>query len=192
MTHDDELFAVLRALAGTRHRYADAVRLVPAAPGIYAFYGDDEAWDQLGVSRAFAEQPLYVGKAESSLIGRDVSTHFAAGRTGSSTVRRSLAALLVDELALVAIPRNITKPDGSSHFGLDGPSEDRLSSWMAQQLSLATWSKSEGAHLREIERGVISRLRPPLNLTHVGEPRDRLRDARQRMADSARAWTGSR
>lgn len=80
------------------------------------------------MSPAFDGQPLYVGKAERSLNGRDVGTHFAAGRTGSSTVRRSLAALLVNELALVAVPRNLAKPDGSASFGLDTASEGALSS----------------------------------------------------------------
>ena len=117
-----------------------------------------------------------------------MGTHFAAGKTGSSTVRRSLAALLTDELALVAVPRNLTKPDGSANFGLDVASEERLSAWMEQRLSLATWSKHEDAILDEIETAVVRRLRPPLNLDKVGEPRRRLREARRRMADIARDW----
>ena len=120
MTSDHAIAAlVLKSLAGTRHAHAEAVRLVPTEPGLYAFYGDNRTWTELGLSRVFDDQPLYVGKAERSLNGRDVRTHFAAGKTGSSTVRRSLAALLVDELALVAVPRNLAKPDGSANFGLD-------------------------------------------------------------------------
>lgn len=140
------------------------------------------------MSPVFDGQPLYVGKAERSLSGRDVGTHFAAGNTGSSTVRRSLAALLVDKLALVATPRNLAKPDGSANFGLDAASEASLSGWLEQRLSLATWTKPEGANLDEIETAVVRRLHPPLNLDKVGEPRMRLREARRRMADTARAW----
>src|SRR4051794_38178083 len=188
MTIDQVFDAALESLAGIRHAHADAVLLVPKEPGLYAFYGDDRAWAQLRLSPAFDGQPLYVGKAERSLNGRDVGTHFAAGKTGSSTVRRSLAALLVDELALVAVPRNLAQPDGSANFGLDAVSEGSLSSWMEQRLSLATWSKPEGANLDAIETAVVRRLHPPLNLDKVGEPRKRLREARRRMTDIARAW----
>lgn len=191
MTIDPLIAASLESLAGIRHVHAEAVGLVPKAPGLYAFYGNDRAWAELGLSPAFDGQPLYVGKAERSLNGRDVGTHFAVGKTGSSTVRRSLAALLVEELALVAVPRNTAKPDGSANFGLDAESESALSSWMERRLSLATWSKPDGANLDEIETAVVRQLRPPLNLDKVGEPRSRLRDARRRMANTARAWQAS-
>ncbi|WP_163543482.1 GIY-YIG nuclease family protein [Occultella kanbiaonis] len=188
MARDDIIGDVFESFAGIRHAYADAVRLVPRVPGLYAFYGNDRAWADLGLSPAFDDEPLYVGKAERSLNGRDVGTHFAAGETGSSTVRRSLAALLVDALALVAVPRNLAKPDGSANFGLDHASEIRLSNWMEQQLSLATWSEPEGTNLDEIETAVVRLLHPPLNLDKVQEPRTRLRAARRRMANTARAW----
>jgi hypothetical protein len=188
MSNDAGIAAVLESLAGPRHGYYEATRVVPDQPGLYAFYGDRRAWSSLDLTAAFDDQPLYVGKAESSLNGRDVRTHFAAGRTGSSTVRRSLAALLVGELALVPIPRNLAKPDGSANFALDPPSEARLSDWMRQRLSLATWVKLEGESLDVIETVAVRRLRPPLNLDKVGEPRERLRAARKRLADIARAW----
>lgn len=188
MSSDDVVADALETLAGLRHPHRDAIRLVPKAPGLYAFYGDDRAWEELRLSPAFEDQPLYVGKAERSLNGRDVGTHFAAGKTGSSSVRRSLAALLVDELGLFAVPRNLAKPDGSANFGLDVVSEGSLSRWMEERLTLATWSKPEGTNLDDIETAVVRRLRPPLNLDKVGEPRQRLRLARRRMAETARAW----
>jgi hypothetical protein len=191
MTSDAVITAALESWAGVRHAHRDAVQLVPKQPGLYAFYGDDRAWLDLGLSPAYDGQPLYVGKAERSLNGRDVGTHFAAGKTGSSTVRRSLAALLLNELALVAVPRNLTMPDGSANFALDAASEARLSGWMEQRLSLATWTKPQDAALDEIETAVVRRLRPPLNLDKVGEPRKRLREARRHMADTARAWQPS-
>ncbi|KRC90052.1 hypothetical protein ASE25_11205 [Terrabacter sp. Root85] len=164
---------------------------MPDEAGLYAFYGDGLAWSSLDLAPAFDGQPLYVGKAERSLNGRDIRTHFAAGKTGSSTVRRSLAALLAGELALVPIPRNVAKPDRSANFALEPPGEARLSDWMQQQLSLATWVKLEGESLDVIETEVVRQLRPPLNLDKVGEPRGRLRAARKRLADVARAWQPS-
>ena len=97
--------------------------------------------------------------------------------------------MLVDSLALVAAPRNPAKPGGSANFGLDAKSEVRLSEWMTQRLSLATWTKPDDVSLDEMETQVLRRLRPPLNLDKVGEPRERLRQARKRMAEAARAWS---
>lgn len=188
MAMDSVVDDALKELAGTRHPRADAVDQVAKRPGLYAFYGDADAWADLELTPAFRGQPLYVGKAERSLNGRDVGTHFATGKTGSSTVRRSLAALLADELELIPVPRNLIKPDGSANFALDMPSDERLSTWMEQRLRLATWVKPDEAILDDIETAVVRKLRPPLNLDKVGEPRERLREARKRLADIARAW----
>lgn len=188
MTEDPAVAEALDVLTTVRHPYVDVVNIVPKAPGLYAFYGDEEAWSGLGLKPYFDGQPLYVGKAEKSLSGRDVGTHFTARRTGSSTVRRSLAALLAIELDLVPVPRNVAKPDGSANFGLDPASEIRLSDWMEERLTLATWTKTPGTQLAIVESAIVRRLRPPLNLDKVGEPRERLRTARRRMADIARAW----
>jgi hypothetical protein len=170
---DPVIEAAMETLAGERHNRSRAADRVPDQPGLYAFYGDKQAWTELALEPAFDEQPLYVGKAERSLNGRDVRTHFAKGKTGSSTVRRSLAALLGDHLDLVAVPRNVAKPDGSANFALEPASDARLSTWMEQHL----------------ETAVVLRLRPPLNLDKVGEPRERLRQVRRHLADQARAWT---
>src|SRR6478735_3475202 len=173
----------LEELSGIRHRRKDAAVLVAKRAGLYAFYGDERAWSELELAPAFDDQPLYVGKAEKSLQGRDVGTHFAAGKTGSSTVRRSLAALLADDLGLVPVPRNLAKPDGSANFALEPAGDARLSDWMELRLLLATWVKPDGVLLDDVETAVVRRLRPPLNLDKVGEPRERLRSARKRMAD---------
>jgi hypothetical protein len=185
---DPVIEAALETLAGERHDRSRAADSVPDQPGLYAFYGDQQAWTQLALEPAFDEQPLYVGKAERSLNGRDVRTHFATGKTGSSTVRRSLAALLSDDLDLVPVPRNLAKPDGSANFALDPASDARLSTWMQTHLRLATWVRPDGLILGEIETAVVLRPRPPLNLDKVGKPRDRLRQARRHLADQARAW----
>lgn len=188
MTIETLAVAASEALAGVRHRRREAVELVAKAAGLYAFYGDARSWTDLDLTPAFDSQPLYVGKAERSLNGRDVGTHFATGKTGSSTVRRSLAALLAEQLDLVPVPRSLAKPDGSTNFALEPAGDARLSDWMEQRLTLATWVKPDGVRLGDVETAVVRQLRPPLNLDKVGEPRDRLRSARRRMADIARVW----
>lgn len=105
------------ALSGLRHQRPDAARMVARRPGLYAFYGNERSWSDLGLGPAFEGQPLYVGKAERSLNGRDVGTHFATGKTGSSTVRRSLAALLADDLQLLAVPGTCSSPMGAPTSG---------------------------------------------------------------------------
>jgi GIY-YIG catalytic domain-containing protein len=106
----DELTALVElagaALAGPGLPIADAAALVPGAAGLYAVYGDREVWRELGLGQPPDGRPLYVGKAEDSLIARDLRTHFGSGRTGSSTLRRSFAALLAQRLDLHAQPRN--------------------------------------------------------------------------------------
>jgi hypothetical protein len=188
MNFDAVVADALEHLAGVQHRRNDAVELVARRPGLYAFFGDEQAWLHLEITPAFHGQPLYVGKAERSLNGRDVGTHFASGKTGSSTVRRSLAALLVDGLSLVPVPRNLARPDGSANFALETEGDERLSDWMEHRLALATWVKADGVVLDEVETAVVRRLRPPLNLDKVGEPRERLRVARKHMSNLARAW----
>ncbi len=188
MIEDDIALDALKALSGPALQYLAAIDAVPREPGLYALYGDQRAWSELGLSASAGHHPLYVGKAEKSLNSRDVRTHFAAGKTGSSTVRRSLASLLRERLSLVPVPRNLVKPDGSANFALEATSESRLSDWMSQRLSLAIWTAPHGAVLDDVETVIVRHLRPPLNLDKVGEPRQRLRAARREMADLARAW----
>lgn len=59
---------------------------------------------------------------------------------------------------------------------------------MNSRLPLATWVKPHDVYRDEVETTVLRRLRPPLNLDKVGEPRERLRAARKHMAEIARAW----
>jgi hypothetical protein len=106
--------AVAALVDGRRHPIADAVEIVPDLAGLYAVYGDGEARNTLALGSS--DVPLYVGKAERSLASRDVHTHFATGRTGSSTLRRSMAALLRSELDLHAVPRNLARPDCSANL----------------------------------------------------------------------------
>lgn len=179
----------LEALLGARLRLEDARSAMPTLPGLYAIHADDSAWQELDLVQESERQPLYVGKAERSLNGRDVRTHFASGMTGSSTVRRSLAALLADMLSLQAVPRNLVKPDNSANFGLETSGDERLSGWMEEHLSLAFWVKDTDETLATIEAEVLSELLPPLNVQKVGGGRKRLREARQRMAQGARRWS---
>lgn len=185
---DTALRGTLLALSGgPRLAISEALSAVPSAPGLYAVYGDADAISDLEIGTI--EQPLYVGKAEHSLLGRDVRTHFATGKTGSSTLRRTLAALLREDLDLRAVPRNISRPDGSANYALEAAGDDRLTAWMHSHLQLAVWLKHGDVVLDEVETHVLHDLCPPLNLSKMGPRRHpRVKEARAAMAAEARAW----
>jgi hypothetical protein len=183
----------VRVLGAPGLRIEDAATAVPSTPGLYSFHGGDSVWKQLGLGSPPDDRPLYVGKSESSLAARDVRTHFAAGRTGSSTLRRTLAALLVDRLDLVACPRNPAKPGHFSNFGLEPEGDERLSRWMAEHLWLAVWPSPAGIVLNDVETAVLQRLIPPLNLSKVATPwKPMISSARRRMAAGAASWSPAR
>ncbi|QYH34588.1 GIY-YIG nuclease family protein [Salinibacterium sp. M195] len=187
---DSHLIEALAALGGATGAIADALKYVPNRRGLYAVYASNEAWDELGFE--WFDGPLYVGKAERSLVSRDVSTHFATGKTGSSTLRRSLAALLRGPLHLVAIPRNVAKPGNFTNFALEQTGDEQLTEWMQSNLRIAVWAAPESvSSLVLVERAILARLQPPLNLKDVPNPSRRLSAARAVMADQARTHVGS-
>jgi len=180
---------VLRALSEPKVSLAEARTKTSASPGLYAIHGGPGEWKDLGLGIPADNRPLYVAKSESSLISRDVHTHFGDGRTGQSTARRSFAALLRGKLDLRGIPRNPANPGYFANFGLSPEDDAKLTAWMRMHLLLSTWVPSESIVLRDIERDVIMRWEPPLNLTHVATPWTlRVVQARRVMANQARAW----
>ncbi len=161
----------------------------PNAAGLYAVHGSSAAWAALGLGPPPDARPLYVGKAEDSLAARDVRTHFETGKTGSSTLRRSLAALLADQLDLVAMPRNPARPGYFSNYGLEPEGDARLTVWMRAHLTLAVWPAPAGTLLAMVEGAAITKLSPPLNLAGVMTPwSSTVSAARARMAAAARQW----
>jgi hypothetical protein len=184
-----------RELLGARHDIGQAVTLVPATPGLYAVWADKEGYAALGLRPVRDPHPLYVGKSESSLRGREVNTHFDAGKgttskTGSSTVRRSFAALLAPSLGLRAIPRNVEKPGYFSNYSLRAEDDLRLTQWMHAHLQLSTWSYDTSAAepLGDIESLVIASLDPPLNIDKAPSTRSHLKVARAALARKAASF----
>jgi hypothetical protein len=168
---------------------------VPARPGLYAIYADVATWNELGLGEPPDGRPLYIGKAEDSLVTRDLKTHFGDGRTGQSTVRRSFAALLHDTLGLCGVPRNQARPDYFSNYGLAGAHDAALTRWMRDHLQLAIWPKptDSGFTLGQVERALLIKLLPPLNLQGVVTPwTAQVKAARAVMAEEARAWAADR
>lgn len=127
-----------------------------AEAGVYALFLREGA--KLPSIKPSANGLIYIGLAagQNGLRGR---CHFHA-RTYNHSPRKSLAVLLMSELSL--IPVLITKPNASDTWGLDAPSDERLSEWMHAKLELAIEVCAD-PHSRETE--LVGRLTPPLNLT---------------------------
>jgi hypothetical protein len=165
---------------------------VPAGPGLYAIYAGAGIWHEVGLGTPPDSRPLYVGKAEDSLVSRDLKTHFESGATGRSTLRRSLAALLGDRLDLIPMPRNPRRPGYFAMYGLEPDSDQRLTSWMREHLVLAVWTPDAPVVLNALETRLLVALRPPLNLAKVAtEWSPGVSAARRRMAARAREWRGA-
>lgn len=189
---DREVEAALSVLRKSGVRIPRAGDLVPDSPGLYAVHGEAATWAVLGLGHNPDGRPLYVGKSESSLLQRDLRQHFADGRTGSSTLRRSFAALLRERLDLHAIPRNPSKPAYFANFGLAVKDDEKLTGWMVDNLSIATWIATGSLPLGVLEGRVIAILLPPLNLTGVvTQWSASVKTARAKMATEARKWRSS-
>jgi hypothetical protein len=177
----------LEAISQPGLSVTDARVVVPRGRGLYALRTSAEGSHDLGLEPDLGI--IYIGKAERSLRGRDLGQHFADGKTGWSTLRRSLAALLAEDLDLTPMPRNPTKPGAYDRFALEPESDTRLTAWMIEHLRIAFWPAPSGIHLGLIEEALISRLAPPLNLTFPTPDTHRIKSARAAMARRAMEWT---
>lgn len=132
-------------------------------PGIYAlFLADRPEIPGLTVESGV----LYIGMTESSL---EVRNHFNHAHSGFSSPRRSLGALLKEQLNLRALPR---APGASStnvrNYRFTDEGEERLVAWMGNHLTYALCPVDRD--VRKIESRLIGELRPPLNLTGWRNP----------------------
>lgn len=188
-SHNGVLDALGAAHANAVTQDDDAV---PNAPGLYAIHADAASWLKLGLGAPPDGRPLYVGKAQASLRSRDLSTHFASGKTGQSSPRRSFAALLnAGAIRLHTIPRRLDNPEPKkwSHYALTPADDDRLTAWMTEHLRLATWSAPTNTDLVALEGTVMRHWLPPLNINGVRTPwTGHLKAARREMADNAKIW----
>ena len=159
-------------------------------PGIYAFYytGVTQTINSIPFSE---ESLLYIGKTESSQKKRDANTHFSSGKTGSSTVRRSLGAILISDLELKPIPRNATDYERGRYnfYKFDDRSEELLTEWMKNNIALSYYEhKGTIEELRAIEASIIQELIPTLNIeyNHRNEYLNILKALRKSCASKAR------
>lgn len=181
------------ALRGGRLSVSQTAVELPANPGLYAVFAGDAARAELGLPDLETPGlPVYVGKAEVSLRGRDSQSHFKIGQTGQSTLRRSIAALLRDKYGLRGCPRDRNKPGHFANFGLSEEHDAILQAWIEANVTLGVWSKPaaapdpDGRLLQHVERGLIALWAPPLNDANNPRKWPELRGLRAVMANDAR------
>lgn len=154
----------------------------PARPGVYAYFLTEGA--ALPRVDAGEARLLYVGMS-GDLAQREFDTHFAAGQTGFSTLRRSFGAILKETLGLQCRPRGTgASPSNYTNYRFDDGGEQRLSEWMRAHVLVATHAVDPP---KPVEDKLIAAGRPPLNLKGWPNPHAAaIRALRKQCADEAR------
>lgn len=143
---------------------------VPASPGLYAWWAMPAVLTDLrGPAHPLRPELrlLYVGIA-TRLRSRLGSNHMR--RSGSSTLRRTLAGLLLDAEGY--------RTRWTDRVILIDEDEARLTAWMTEHLRVS-WCEHQAP--REVEGALIRYLHPPLNVDHASGPMvDLVKAARRR------------
>ena len=146
---------------------------LPRSPGVYALFLRENS--SLPGIVPLEEGLIYVGLG-GSLAKR---CHFS-GKTEGHSPRRSLAALLWDELSL--------EPElgANGNYKLSKSSEKVLDAWMHENLLMAFDTSDD---IETVEEVLIRRLAPPLNLNKCvqSEQHKALKDLRKVMLDYAKS-----
>ncbi len=145
----------LRLLSGVPVGLDVAVKGLSRGSGVYAWWADPSIFpDLIGPPNASVAslRLLYLGRA-TSLRGRILRNHLR--RSGSSTLRRTLAGLLVSEGY---------RTTWTDRVVLVAEDETRLTAWMYAHLHL-TWAQDPEP--ATIETELVRRLHPPLNVHGV-------------------------
>ncbi|MCL8024895.1 DUF6884 domain-containing protein [Nocardioides bruguierae] len=146
-----------------------------AGPGLYAWFVDEAGAADLseGLGTRVEAGLVYVGQTgatrwpsgtpSGSTLWQRIGSQHLGGRRSSSTLRRTVGAIL-DRASGGEVPR------------------DALSAWMNDHLRVHPVRVQDADTLGDLERQVVLRLDPPLNLEHVGESAARIRLTQLRTA----------
>lgn len=159
---------------------------LPNEAGCYILLVDLKGIQHLQFPSKSGLSVLYVGKAENSIQGRVLKTHLVSNRSGSSTLRRSLGAMLHKQLNLTPLPRSSKNDDKKrfTNYKFDSEGEITLTKWIKTHVYvIAVPSKTPKAS----EDQLIAELSPPLNLTKWPNPYGKMiKDQRKMCAESAK------
>jgi hypothetical protein len=150
-------------------------------PGLYAWWADEAGLAMLSAPFPVVLPSLiYAGQAgatttvastvRAATLRTRIGSNHIRGNIGSSTFRRTITAILREPLPLVVAPSG----------RLDSESNRKVSEWMGDHLRVGIAPVTDRATLADIERGVLERLDPPLNLMGMrpSDVRTKLRELR--------------
>ncbi len=161
----------------------DSVANIPdrAEPGIYAIFAKDR--DCLPSILISQSELVYIGQS-SDLEQRN---HFKAKHSGFHSPRRSLGAILKDQLRLNAIPRGTGKSKTNYRcYRFTDEGEKRLTQWMRSNLEYAIYPYL--GDIDVLEADSIRENEPPINLTNWSNPQKRhIQTLRSNCAEEAKA-----
>ena len=178
--------AIKAELLGPRHRPGEIPHV--NSPGLYALFLESQA-----SLPGFAIAPtglLYIGKTGSSLHKRN---HFRYKHSAISSPRRSLGALLRQQLGLQALPSGQGRSGKNfAHFRFSENSEKQLTRWMHNHLAYTCAPASTVEKIRHMEQCLIAQFLPPLNLTGWLNPQiQHIKKLRAACCDEARRSVGA-
>ncbi len=109
---------------------------------------------------------LYIGMTERGFSARN---HVTPKHSGYCTFRRSIGALLKDQIRLELLPRpRQFMHHNTPYYRFTEASEQRLGLWMAGALYVSRVPHEHS--IAQVERQLIQQLEPPLNLTEWANP----------------------
>ena len=155
-------------------------------PGLYAWWVDEAGAADLSRGRGLTIEPGRIfagqagatkwpsGRADDDTLGKRIGQTHLDGRVRSSTFRWTLASILFDQLEM----------QGQASMLITASSERALSEWMREHLSVAVHPHDDRDSLGGLERAILARLDPPLNLDGMPatDVRTRITELRRRIS----------
>lgn len=160
-------------------------------PGLYAWWVDEAGAADLscGLGAGLTVAPGRIhagqagatkwpsGRAGADTLGERIGRVHLGGKVRMSTLRWTLAAILFDRLGL----------QGQAAMLITPGSEQELSGWMREHLAVAVHPHDDRDTLAGLERAVLERLDPPLNVSGLPPTplRERIAALRKRISREA-------
>ena len=162
----------------------DFVNKLDQSTGIYLItYAGNELGGRI-FSTNDTPQVIFVGSCKP-----ESSRHFKCGTTGTSTIRRSLAALLASRLDLVPIPRSsdINDNDRYDNYTLTAEGEEKLTAWMKDNFKVAYY-EVPADQVEAMKLALVGYAVPMFNFQHNPENKygAEIKIARKRLAAEAK------
>lgn len=157
---------------------------LPTTTGFYAFYINNNSFENTTLSGIKEYDCIYIGIAKDETLSKRIhKAHFKD--SGKSTFRRSIGAILLNQLELEPTMRGINPTKSNiSNFKFNDISEERISHFIFNNLSIAICScENTRFNLRETEKILIQRFNyPAFNLEHANNQNEyyhAIKDARK-------------